>query len=480
VKRVKEVKGASFHFVILSLFVYLLLPVSCGNRSPNLSEKQLQALTNDSVQKKTEVLADTSYMPTAGVKHTEIRSVDPTNPPAIIDIAGNQENKKAFKISDFASSVSYIYLQQPPDTKFTSISEVVSDDKHIFINTSIGLLYYSEDGRYLYTLCTNELETSDLGTRIVNGMKSGANIDLFNDRLFFRTTHWSSLDEGASDIRLNVFDIKELDAQSPFIMQSGELPQPTYQRRLDPSKDSGLLSRYLLMDDLSYFISNSLTGVATKGDTLCKFNDYDRPSTFEKVGIRPAIYRINGQVMLRMSYSDTIFRIVPPNRLIPAYVMQWGQYKPDINQYAGGSDLEGKLVLRDWIETSRYIFIEYTEGRAYPARWMQGKVKFYYAIYDKTTKTLFHHITSTQPPMQEVKMGTMLTSIPLPPMLENDIEPVGMPFWPSGLNHKDEMYMIFSKEQIKSYIATGKFRNDKLQSIYDTMPDDGFCLMTVK
>ena len=477
-------KKIIFHFVILSLIVYLLFPVSCGNRSPNLTEKQLQALTNDSVPKKTETLADTIYMPPAEVKHTEIRAVDPANPPAVIDIAGNQENKKAFKLSDFASSVSYIYLQQPPDTKFTSISEVVSDDKHIFINTSIGLLCYAEDGRYLYTLCNNELEASDLGTRIVNGMKSGANIDLFNGRLIFRTTHWSSFDEGASDMRLNVFDIKELDAQTPFFIQSGELgkkePQPTYQRRLDPTKDSGLLSRYLLMDDSSFFISNSLTSVAINGDTLCKFIDYDRPSTFERVGVRPAIYRINGRVMLRKSYNDTIFRVVPPNSLAPVYVMQWGQYKPDINQYAAGSDLEGKLVLRDWIETSRYIFIEYTEGRAYPARWIQGKVKFYYAIYDKTTKTLFHHITSTQPPMREVKMGTMITSIPLPPMFENDIEPVGMPFWPGGLNHKDEMYMTFSKDQIKSFIATGKFRNDKLQSIYDTMPDDGFCLMTVK
>jgi len=469
-----------FRFGMLSLIAYLLLPVFCGNRNPNLSEKELHAQTNDSIPKKAEILVDTIYLPPAGVRHAEIRSVDPANRPAIIDIAGNLENKKAFKLSDFASSVNYLYLQQPPDAKFTSISEVVSDDKHLFVNTSIGLLCYSEDGRYLCTLCTNELESSDLGTRIVNGMKSGANIDLFKGKLIFRTTYWPSLDEGTLEIRLNVFDVKELDAQIQSGEQRKKEPQPTYQRRLDPTKDSGLLSRYLLLDDSSFFISNSLTDITIYGDTLCKFNDYPRPSTFDRTGARPTIYRINRQVMLRKNYNDTIFRVVPPNRLMPVYVMQWGQYKPDINQQAAGSDLEGKLVLRDWIETSRYIFIEYTEGRAYPARWIQGKVKFYYAIYNKTTKKLFHHITSTLPPMREAKMGTMLTSIPLPPMFENDIEPVGMPFWPNGLNHKDEMYMTFSKEQIKSYIATERFSNDKLQSIYDAMPDDGFCLMTVK
>ena len=473
-----------FRFGMLSLIAYLLLPVFCSNRNPNLSEKQLYAQTNDAIQITAENLFDTGYGPQTGLRHDEIRSVDPANRPAIIDIAGNLENKKAFKLSDFASSVNYIFLQQPPDTKFTSISEVVSDDNHIFVNTSIGLLCYSKEGQYLYTLCKNELETSYLGTRIVSGMKSGANIDLLNGRLVFRTTHWPSVDEGIAEMRLNVFEINELDAQMSFSIQSGELrknePQPTYQRQLDPTKDIGLLSKYLMMNDLSFFISNSLNAVAINGDTLCKFNDYDRPTTRVRVGVIPAIYRINGQVMLRNNYNDTIFRVEPPNRLIPVYVMQWGKYKPNINQLAAGSDVEGKLVLRDWIETKRYIFIEYTEGRAYPARWMEGKVNFHYAIYDKTAKTLVHHITSTQPPMREFKMGTMTTTMPLPPMFENDIEPVGMPFWPGGLNHKDEMYMTFSKEQIKSYIATGKFQNNKLQTIYDNMPDDGFCLMTVK
>ena len=55
-----------------------------------------------------------------------------------------------------------------------------------------------------------------------------------------------------------------------------------------------------------------------------------------------------------------------------------------------------------------------------------------------------------------------------------------MPFWLRGVNHKDEMYMTFSKEQIKSYINTGRFQNDKLQTIHNDMPDDGFCLMIVK
>jgi len=194
----------------------------------------------------------------------------------------------------------------------------------------------------------------------------------------------------------------------------------------------------------------------------------------------PNIYRIAGQIMLQRGMNDTVFHIAPPNRIIPAYIMHWGEYQADINQHAAGSDLDGQFVLYNWIETSRYIFIEYTEGRAYPARWIQGKVKFHWAVYDKTTKLLTHHLAPVIPPMIEVKGTPMSIPMPISPLFENDIEPVGMPFWPKGVNHKDEMYMTFSKEQIKSYIATGRFQNDKLQKIYDNMSDDAFCLMIVK
>ena len=110
----------------------------------------------------------------------------------------------------------------------------------------------------------------------------------------------------------------------------------------------------------------------------------------------------------------------------------------------------------------------------------QGIVKFYWAIYDKTAKTLTHYLTSTTPAMRDVDTGRMKLKVPIPTLIENNIESVGMPFWPEGVNHKDEMYMIFSKERIADYIASGKYRSDKLQAISDNMPDDGFCIMIVK
>ena len=478
--------GKISFFVIFTLFAYQTALFSQVSRSnPGLSDKQLLELLNDTTRRTARTgLADSVYVPPPGAKYTEIRSVDPAAPPAIIDIVGNLNNKKAFKLSDIASSVKYIQLQQPPGTKITSISDIVSDDDHIFVSTLQGLFCYAADGQYLYTLTDNELERSSTGVRIVSGVMSNplssTNIDLLDGQLTYRTYHWPSIDEGVTEAQLNIFDVNESDAQMRFNFQSGELKnklaQPVFQRRLDPKKSGG----GIFLNDQSFFIPNSLTTVSLYGDTVCKFSNFDRPMAAQRVTFFSYAYRVGNQVMLQNDYNDTIFRVEPPNRLVPVYVMQWGAYKPDKNQYAAGSELEGKLVLDKWVETARYIFISYTEGRDYPIRRNQGKVLFHWALYDKTAKTLTHFLTSSTPPMVEITTGVLPYSAVFPPLIENDIEPVGMPFWPKGVNHNDEMYMIFSKEQIKNYITTGQFRNDKLQTIHDNMPDDGFCIMVVK
>ena len=475
-----------FSFIIITLFTCQTALFSQGNRrNPGLSDRQLLELLNDTTRRTTRIgLSNLAYVPPpAGAKYIEVRSVDPAAPPAIIDIVGNLNNKKTFKLSDIASSVKYIQLQPPPGIKFTSsiIRDVLTDDEHIFVNTWEGLFCYTAEGQYLYPLTINETDSGRYGISIQSGVANnfGAftnNIDLSNGNLIFCTHHKTAADDRINEFWMNVIDVKELDTQMRFNFQSGELKanfaQPISQRRISPAN---IRRGFMMMDDQSLFSINSLTGTMTSiditGDTLCKFNDYDRPESSRVVNF-PSLYRINGKVMLRKSYNDTIFRVEPPNRFVPAYVMQWGAFKPDVIQHASGADLEGKLVFSKWTETSRYIFIEYTEGRNYPIRLRQGKVGFHWAIYDKVAKTLTHILASTTP--------AMIGDSVFPPLIENDIDPVGMPFWPEGVNHKDNMYMTFSKEQISRYITTGKFRNDKLQAIHNNMPDGGFCIMVVK
>ena len=462
------------HNYLILLLLLSAFPVlfSCNTQNPNLSESKLQELMDEIIaEKEAFVLPDTTYVPPDGIRYREVRAIDTANPPAIIDIVGNLNNKKLFKLSDFASSTQYIFMQSPPDMEITTIKNIVSDDEHIFVNTIQGLFCYSAEGQYLYAVHINQLVPSLLSTgfRIVKGVLN--NIDLYNGTLIFRTKRWPSLEERLTDVRLNVFDVKDLTAQMLFNTQSGEFnpePQPKYQRQLSLTRDIGAFSNFFLLNAHSLFISTSFTNIALYGDTICRFNNYNRPVLRAGAGtmvvMPPSVYRIDGQLMLRKIHNDTVFRVIPPNRLVPSYILQWGEYRPDMDLWLAGSDLEGKLVIGSWVETLRFIFIRYTEGRSYPERRDEGKVKDHWAIYDKAAKTLTHHITSAQRYV----------------LFENDIDPVGMPFYPTGLNHRNEMYRLFSKEQVKNYIATGNYQNDKLQAIHDNMPDGSFCLMIVK
>jgi len=425
--------------VTLSLVIGHLLLFSCNSRNPNLSEKQLLALMNDTTQNPPEtplfVLPDSNYLPPEGAKYEEIRSVDPAAPPEIIDIAGNLNHKKAFKLSDIAESVRYIFLEQPSDTKLSFPYSMTSDDEHIFIDTPEGLFCFSTYGQYLYTVCKNYTEKGEKTGTVFLG-----NIDLLNGILIARII------VPGKGVQLSFFDVGEMDAQMLLNDHSGELKKsgvkPLYQRQL--GRGYAPMHRYLLIDDQSIF-TGRLTVTSISGDTLCQFNDY---GPYNPQISYTGIYRFNGITTFRKGNNDTIFRVMPPNRLTPAYVMQW----PD--------DLKGKQGTNDggWIETPQLIFIQYNSLNK-----EQMKNETQWAIYDKTAKTLTHHITSDQRAL-----------------IENDMEPVGMPFWPEGVNHKGDMYMVFSKESIRRIIEKGMNRNDKLQAIYDSMPDDSFCIMIVK
>ena len=276
---------------------------------------------------------------------------------------------------------------------------------------------------------------------------------------------------------LNMIDVNDIKSQKPLFTPTEEVKkngiEPTYQRAVNRRKAG--LGSFLWLDDESLFIRSSLTNISLNGDTLCKFGDYDQPTISREVWRDwddSRSYRVDGLVTLQKGFNDTVFRVIPPNRLLPVYVTNWGAYKPDINEFVAAGAMKGKFILSNWIETTRFIFIHYHEGRVNAFLRLEGKVKDHWAIFDKTKKTLTHILLPGT--------SALIGLIPIPPLLENDIEPIGMPFYPNGVNHKGEMYMTFTKLDVKKYIDSGKFQKAKLQAIYDSMPDDSFCLMLVK
>ena len=445
-----------------TFIITVLLLVSCGGGGGNQQ-------------------ATASATETAVVETIEIAPIIP----AIIDIAGNLENRKEFRLSDFGSSVQYIRLQPPEGIELGGIRDILSNDEFLFVSARNGLFIYSADGEYLHTLVSNEWEESGMpapgggvGFMQVDGILN--NVDFLNGTLFYRTRQWS--DTGATTgVQLNLFDVENL-SENPHL-------QPTFQRELATDRDLGIGSRHLLIDNESVFTANSITispfftALSIKnGDTLFTINNYHQPTI--TAGAIPSVhsrfYRINGNLMLQIAHNDTVFALVPPNRVEPAFIMEWGEFRSDMNRRANGQNQDGKFLLQHWVETQHHIFIEYTMTESVgTSAWDRETVTHHYwAVFDKEAKTLTHHIAPPLPTTME--MPNAPRPMPIPLMFENDIDLVGMPFFPRGVNHRGEMFMVFGKRQVQQQIATGKFDNSRLQALYNRMEEGSFYLMVVR
>ena len=131
------------------------------------------------------------------------------------------------------------------------------------------------------------------------------------------------------------------------------------------------------------------------GDTLCSFSDYDRIVNFTKPNYRKPVkfmsYLYDGLLTIKQEYNDTVFRLIPPNRLLPAYILSFGEYKvtyteginPDI-------DLSGKYLLKSLQETNDFLFISYTENNDSPANKIKNSVRYHNVIFDKKQGKIYH------------------------------------------------------------------------------------------
>jgi hypothetical protein len=183
-----------------------------------------------------------------------------------------------------------------------------------------------------------------------------------------------------------------------------------------------------------------------KGDTLCQFTDYDRIVNFTHTAYRTPVelsnYYFDGLLTIKQEYNDTVFRLIPPNRLLPVYIIDFGVFRVNyIDGLNPDFDLSGKFLLKSLHETNNYLFIRYTQHYDAPDIRKKNAVKFYNAIFNKKEGKLYH-----QP-------GFTL----LPEGLENDLDG-GMPFWPDFITPQGEMMKLVSGRVLKDYIDSDKFK----------------------
>jgi hypothetical protein len=187
-----------------------------------------------------------------------------------------------------------------------------------------------------------------------------------------------------------------------------------------------------------------------QGDTLSQFTRREKLVNYTKNLMRGtdggSQYEENGSLYMRPAFNDTVFRITPPNRMTPVYVVNLGSYKVSKQQGVDpGFNLTGKIIPEDWAENRKYIFMTFTrDDYDCPNTRKNKSVKIYHALYSKQTANL-----------------TIINGDPFnysPEILENNIDG-GIPVWPKFymVGKSGEILVALKGKEIKDRIKMKEF-----------------------
>ena len=463
--------------LILALLGSLLLfNLSCRHNRLKTNEKELaeEIILQESKKTQAEIASEEKKIPAAeiktfgGLRSRENSSIDPQSPPFHIDIAGTEKNTRKIKLSDIASSVRYVKLQTPPDTSLLYdpffyrddlISTIRSDGEEIIFQGLFGLIRFNMQGEYLQTLWKNstgiEIRDKTVMWRHEDfyGVMPNTPVSIIDGNVYY------SFIDGPSGTD-QVMKYTTRDTKSLSIQSQSEVPGPgtihgdtLLNTRGDPMKrfdwvfGTGEGTWAGINNEWNAGSSGSLLVTYNEnGDTLCQFSDFERIVNFSHTNYRvPAKlinYYYNGLLTIKQEYNDTVFRLIAPDRLLPAFIFTWGRYKVKyIDGLDPGFNLSNKFLLNSLIETKNYLFIRYTQNSDSPANRKNNSVKFYNAFFDKKEGKLYHNPGSTF----------------LPEGIINDIDG-GLPFWPDIITPHGELMKLVSGKVLKDYVNSTEFK----------------------
>jgi len=406
-----------------------------------------------------------------GFKFKEDRSVDPQNPPVIIDIQETNDNTREFKLSDVSSSIKYIKMEAPSDTSllwtYTKLREktlsVSSDDNHILIQGIFGVTQFTMNGKFQEVIWKNESGIHSYkngffwNPQEIFGVTSDNPVSIFNGNLYLR------FQDGAKK-QVQIISRKVRDnliLNNPYGQQENRLDTLTGDRLLT-IQEKYVSRKYSLIyglgqncwagihDTWNAVKNGSLFVVFNNnGDTLCTISNPNQIKNWTKTTVRagePFTYYYKNHLTFIGQHADTLFRFVPPNRMLPVYILDFGKDK--VGFFEGldpDSDLSQKLILYSIFETDNFIFIRYTRNNPGPRNIKNKSVAFYNVIFDKTANKLYH------------LPGQSLT----PVYLRNDIDG-GISFWPEFVTPKGNMLMLVTGKELKEYIKSNEFKIEEL------------------
>jgi hypothetical protein len=431
--------------------------------------------------------AETYEVP-PGIKFTESRAVDPANPPVVIDIANRSLNIKPFDLSDYYTQVRYIKLKDPKPANEGNFSFEINpgiyfeshemwmmpllgrpqfkftDDYIVAGNAHFGIHCYDKQGTFLYTIESNEFPKE---YDVAKNMISYAAKDLKG--FYGKIT---------ANENICLYSIRENNKSllCLFDLTLGKriTTRPFGQGRALISDNSSTANYVYEMTDT--VTRNFLFTFDIKGDTLCRFPNYNPLPELKNTNLSslpiPDIYYYDKQLTLRQSMNDTVYRMTAPNRLVPAFVLNFGPYRTDVQTYLYGNQSE-KLLPNKWKETEWYILFTYTQNRNTQINRRDGSVKFFYSYYDKRNRQ-FHHIAEA-------------SAMPDDQFLIKNPIPDSLPFMLSYIDMEDSQFRVFySKKRLEEIVNHKEFaslstdQQNMLKMMQNELEDNEILIMILE
>jgi hypothetical protein len=487
-------------FILLTTILIIFLNACSGNRLKTNEKK----LTEEILQKEKEAdeaerkagedgLSGTLRKLPPGFRFKEIRSADPSKPPLVIDIAGSLNNIREYKLSDVASKITYIRLQKVPDTGFSRKMKFKYHlmDKNIVAVNPSGILLYTRDGKYLNTVVKNEFTGIEVTESMItvrgdNTFIGGGNsVWGRGDMLYYKyrnsltgQSYIMQYDCSQVPISFNT----AFDPEKPRQIRAlGDIAVNLNPGNKKPSLPKGSSNGMwsagyeffykgtgtILLDHNTYakplgneFMPGGkyMMGIFDKkGDTLATFTQFEKLEKFSKSLMRGTDqgtqYENKGKLFFRNAFNDTVFQVIPPNRLLPVYVLNLGKYKllkkegldPDFS-------LSGKIIPGTWAETGKFIFLSFTkDSYDCPNTRKNKQLKQYSAIFEKSSRKLL--IIKGDPQNYDEEI------------LVNDLDG-GLPVWPSSYmaGNNGEIMISLKGKEIKERVKSEQFKRSAAPS----------------
>jgi Domain of unknown function (DUF4933) len=470
--------------IYLALLGLLLSVLSCHRNRLKTSEKELSEKILNEEKADAERLApvnDPTNNPTnpqGGFRYKEDRSADPAHPAVVIDIAGNLNNVREVRLSDVADEIRYIRMEPVPDTTISSDLKFkyYLMDNYIVAMNLYGIHLYSPEGKYLRSVVKNELTGVIIKPDMIMFYNDytlkggGMSVRSDGNNLFYNYSNTLTGEKYIMKFDCSSTPLTQeyhFDPEYPDrISGLGEIDIDLNHGKTKPPEPRSPQGAFggapewmdhdisvFKLDRNSYAVPSHTDNLMVihnnKGDTLSEFTRFEKLVNYTKSLMRGtdngAGYEYRGMFHIRPEFNDTVFRVIPPNRLYPVYVLKLGGYK--VSKQEGVDPdfaLTGKIIPEEWAETDKYIFMTFTrDDYDCPNTRKNKTVKIYHALFSKLSNQL-----------------TVIKGDPFdysPEILENDIDG-GLPVWPSS-------YMIGRNGEIMISLK-GKDLNERVKSEY--------------